>query len=212
MFKKFTPKAIGTTCFYLCLLFWGIWNFPIHHYAYDYENEIEFYTPPLKGYTPKKDIDWRSIYLIQMNGKKDKDYLEILYSRIIASSYDEESRHKYEQEYLSVDMKHNPDIVYCILIDYIEHGKQDDAIKIAQNTKLAKNSCYKTAKTLGEALSCKANITPLLNFLQDWYSNEISCYITKSYCSYPPIYKDYTGHSDYEFNKKDIINLVSGKN
>lgn len=212
MFKKFTPKAIWATCFYLCLLFFCIWNFPIHNYGDAYENKIEFYTPPLKGYTPKKDIDWRSIYLIQMNGIKDKDYLEILYSRIIASNYDEESRHHDEQEYLSIDMEHNPDIVYCILIDYIDHGKQDEAIKIAQNTKLAKNSCYKTAKTLGEALSCKANITPLLNFLQDWYSNEISCYITKSYCYDAPIYKDYKGHSDYEFNKEDIINLVSRKN
>ena len=210
MFKKFTPKGIFATCFLFGLFAVCVWNFPIHNY--DYENEIYYsnYIFPPK-YT-QDYIDMETKYLLsRMAGKKDKDYLELLYSEIFALQSDAKSRLKYQQEYLSIDMEHNPDIVYSIITDYLIQGKYNEALNIANNTKLAKDSCYKKSKTLGEVAYCRANIH-YIKFIKAWYANEISCHITQSACYDTRVYQQYKEYNDYSLNRRYLREHASDEN
>ncbi len=213
MFKKFTPKGIFATCFLLSLFAICVWNFPIHNYNYEsirYSEDFSADFSPVKY--EQSYIDTETEYLTNLiKDKKDKDYLELVLLKIILLQHDINSKLKYTEELLAIDMEHDPSIVYGIITDYLLLEKYDKALEIAQNTKLAENSCYKKSKTIGEFAYCRANVH-YIRFMKDWYANEISCHITKSACYETPVYQQYKKYNNFGgYNRKYLIEHASDK-
>ena len=208
MFKKFTPRGIFAACFIFGLFVICVWNFPIHNYDYD---DIRYSYECFPTAYKQSYIDMETKYLTNLiKNKKDKDYKELVLNKIISLQSDINSRLKYAEELLAIDMAHDPSIVYSIITDYLLLEKYDKALEIAQNTKLAENSCYKKSKTVGEFAYCRANIH-YIKFLKDWYANEISCHITKSACYDTLVYQQYKKNNNFDFNRQHLIEHASNR-
>ncbi len=201
MFKNFTPKGIFATCFLFSLLLICIWNFPINNYDikdfYEIEQEPYWYR---KQYGKDTTERLKKIY----KEKRHKNYRELLLYELMLAQTEAKDRLEFDKELLSIDMKYNPDIISSIIDDYIELGMYEEALDVAKNTKLAKDSCFKNSKTLGEAITCRTNIH-YFSFIQAWYANEISCHITKGACYTTPVYSDYKEYKDYYYDNQKLI-------
>lgn len=201
MFKKFTPKGIFATCFLFSLFAVCVWNFPINNYDvkdfYKIEQEPYWYR---KQQAKVKTEQLKEIY----KGKRHKNYRELLLYEMMLTQTEAKDRLEFDKELLSINMEHNPDIIISIIDDYIELGMYEEALDVAKNTKLAKNSCFKESKTLGEAIACRTNVH-YFSFVQAWYANEISCKIMKSACLDSPRYEQFKEDKDFYYDNQDLI-------
>lgn len=207
MFKNWTLKDIFAALFISSLFVFCVWNFLIHNYDYDYEVESTIYYLYNPKYT-QKVVDRNTKSLLRLiKDKKDKDYKELILTKVIYLQPDNRTQLKYAEELLSINMEHDPELIANIINIYLSEREYDKALDIAKHTKLAKDKCYKKSQVLGEVASCKANIH-YLHFLQDWYFNAISCNIIKSKCNEAPIYQQYIEDINYTIDRQKLLERV----